>query len=161
MTIRIFSNPRTFVYDAKALNITYELLNEAIMCIGQQSLCKMFHGSSMRGKSNCISSASIQNWLATFEYVKNNPDKEDSDDNRGSRRLEKIDDLWDDYVKLIKTPISNDDIEYWKKLSNRKLGDEAIKHGITIGIRNSEAIKTLLDRMVKMVERRRVNFGKQ
>jgi hypothetical protein len=158
MTVIVFSNPKSFAYDAKALNITLDLLKEAIECIGKQKLVKMFNGKSNRGSAGCLSAASLDNWIATLEFVKENPDEEDKDVFTGNRTIIKNGTLWDDFVELIKRPISNDVVQTWSNLSRPKLGDEAEKHGITLGIRNINAVKTLLERMNKMFERRQRLF---
>jgi hypothetical protein len=129
---------------------------EARLCIGDQSLARFFNGSSMRGGGGSISSATITNWLLTFEYIQQNPEHVD-DEQYVVHRLEPKDDYYK-YITLIQTPISEDVIKSWDSLSNKKLGDEAQKYGITIGIRNSEAIKTLRQRMKQMVERRTTNI---
>jgi prophage antirepressor-like protein len=126
---------------------------EARRCIGDQSLARLFNGNSMRGGGGSISSATINNWLTTFEFIQQNPEHIDNEQ-YVSHRLEPKDEYYN-FIKIIQTPISDDVINSWDKLSNKKLGDDAQKYGMTIGIRNSEAIKTLLQRMKQMVERRR------
>ena len=158
MAIIILSNPKAFAEECRNKNITLNLIIEAQLCIGKQNVCKMFVGKSKRGSEGHLSSATLENWITTFEFVKNNPEKEDDDKFSGSKQIEKHGSVWDDYIKLINTPIDNEIVESWKKISNKKLGDEAIKYGITLGIRNSEAVKILLNRMNEMVERRKVLF---
>lgn len=153
MTNRRMCNPQSFCREANKLNIRYEFLMEARRCIGDQSLARLFNGSSMRGGGGSISSATINNWLTTFEFIQQNPDHIDNEQ-YVSHRLEPKDEYYN-YVTIIQTPISDDVIHSWDKLSNKKLGDEAQKYGITLGIRNSEAIKTLHERMKQMVERRK------
>lgn len=46
----------------------------------------------------------------------------------------------------------------WKNLSAKKLGDQAEIYGITLGIRNAKAVLNLHQRMLDMVERRRINI---
>lgn len=46
----------------------------------------------------------------------------------------------------------------WKNLSAKKLGDQAKKYGITLGIRNAKAVGNLQQRMLDMVERRKNNI---
>ena len=67
-------------------------------------------------------------------------------------------DSWYKYIEIIKTPIDELTINTWKNLSGKKLGDQAEKYGITLGIRNAKAVKTLVQRMLDMVERRKTNF---
>jgi prophage antirepressor-like protein len=129
---------------------------EARLCIGDQSLARLFKGSSMRGGGGSISSGTITNWLLTFEYIQRNPEHVD-DEQYVVHRLEPKDDYYK-YIAILLAPISEDVIKSWDSLSNKKLGDEAQKYGITIGIRNSEAIKTLRQRMKQMVERRAANI---
>lgn len=149
-------NPQSFCREAHKLNIRYEFLMEARHCIGDQSLARLFNGSSMRGGGGSISSATITNWLLTFEYIQQNPEHVD-DEQYVVHRLEPKDDYYK-YIAILQTPISEDVIKSWDSLSNKKVGDEAQKYGITIGIRNSEAIKTLHQRMKQMVERRTANI---
>jgi len=150
------SNPQNFCKEAEKLNIRYEFLKEAIECVGGQALARMFNGTSLRGGGNSISSATICNWLLTFEFIKENPDHNDNDQ-YCAHRLEPKDEYYE-YIKIITQPIDNEIVESWNQLSNKKLGDEAQKYGITLGIRNSKAIKNLLERMLNMVERRKENI---
>lgn len=114
----------------------------------------MFIGKSCRGGTNNILAGSLQNWMATFEFAYSNPDIKDSDPFQ-SRTLEKKDDLYDNYVKLINTEIDEETLKSWNTLSLNKLGDEAIKYGITLGVRNAKAIKNLRERMKEMWNRRK------
>ena len=156
MTIRRVCNPQSFCKEAHKLNIRYEFLMEARECIGDQALAKLFHGSSMRGGGGSISAATITNWLLTFEYIQQNPEHVDNEQYT-VHRLEPKDDYYK-YIAILQAPIEDDVITSWDSLSNRKLGDEAQKYGITIGIRNAVAIKTLRERMKQMVARRSANI---
>ena len=148
------ANPHSFVQEAHSKNIRYEYLIEAVECIGLQNVSKMFKGRSKKSEGHTLSASSIQNWIETFEFHQKNPDVSDNEFSQ-SRLIEKNGTAWDQFVELIHRPISNDEIEKWKHLPNSRLGDEAVKHGMTLGIRNSKSIKSLLDRMLKMVDRRR------
>lgn len=150
------SNPKNFCEEAIKLDIRYEYLIEAKMCIGAQKLAQMFIGKSVRGGGDSLSSATIDNWINTFIYVQNNPDKED-DEQYTARRLEPRE-SWYKYIELIKTPIKDSIVTIWKTLSDKKLGDQAEKYGITLGIRNAKAVEVLPQRMLDMVERRRKNI---
>ena len=156
MVIICVSNPQNFCKEAEKLNIRYEFLKEAIECVGGQALARMFNGTSLRGGGNSISSATIGNWLLTFEFIKENPNHIDNDQ-YCAHRLEPKPEYYD-YIEIIKKSIEDDIVKSWKTLSNKKLGDEAEKYGITIGIRNAKALKTLLERMERMVERRKENI---
>ena len=156
MVIIRVSNPQNFCKEAEKLNIRYEFLKEAIECVGGQALARMFNGTSLRGGGNSISSATIGNWLLTFEFIKKNPNHIDNDQ-YCAHRLEPKPEYYD-YIEIIKKSIEDDIVKSWKTLSNKKLGDEAEKYGITIGIRNAKALKTLLERMERMVERRKENI---
>jgi hypothetical protein len=145
------------VQTAEKANVTLEYLEEAFLCIGQQAAARMFSGRSARGDVNSLSAATLLNWQATFRYVLDNPDKEDSDAYQ-ARVIEKKGNEWDDYVKLIKMEIPPDVVKSWEMMSQRKQGDEAEKYGLRIGIRNAKTISTLLDRMKEMVERRRTRI---
>ena len=153
MTKRCLTNPQSFVKEAHAKGVRYEYLQEASKCIGNQKIVRMFKGKSSRGSLNSLSSATLQNWFITFEYVQEHPNEEDKDPYQ-ARAIEPTQE-WFDYVTLIKSPIPQDVVDSWENLSNQKLGDEALKYGITIGIRNGRAIKTLHQRMYDMIERRR------
>ena len=150
------SNPHNFVSEANLKNIRPEYLIEAKYCIGAQSLARMFSGISSRGKVGCLSSQTIEVWLNTFKYSENNPSIKDNDQYT-ARRLEPNKEYYE-YIELIKRPIDQTIVENWKSMSNKSLGKEAALHGITLGIKNSKAIKTLLQRMLDMVERRRINI---
>jgi len=157
MTIHKLSNPHNFVKECRSKGIVYDELLEAITCIGQQKVCEMFEGKSNRGGTNNISAGTIQNWLATFEFAYANPDIEDNDPFQ-SRTIEKKGDLYDQYVKLIRTRIDEETFKSWETLSNRKLGDEAIRYGLTLGIRNAKSIMNLRERMKEMWNRRKRKF---
>lgn len=157
MPTHVLSNPQSFIREAKKQNIIYEYLIEAFECIGQQEMCKMFVGKSARGQDGILSSGTLLNWKKTFEFIKDNPAHVDTDKYQ-SRSIVKNGCSWDQYVELIKRPIPDDVVKTWDNLSQKKMGDEAIKHGISLGVRNSNALKTLLDRMKAMVQRRRKNI---
>lgn len=157
MVCHVLTNPKYFVEYARNNNITYEFLVEAFECIGQQATARMFSGTSSRGMIDSKSAATIMNWMKTFEYIKDNPDHIDNDQQH-PKSIQKIGTEWDDFVEIIKNPIPDTEIEYWKTLSNKKLSEQAILHGIKLGVKNNKAIKNLLDRMIQMVERRRQNI---
>jgi prophage antirepressor-like protein len=150
------SNPKNFCQEALKLDIRYEYLIEAKMCIGGQKLAQMFIGKSLRGGGDSLSSATIESWINTFIFVQNNPDEEDKDQ-YSARRLEPRD-SWYKYLEIIKKPIDDDVVKMWKNLSAKKLGDQAEKYGITLGIRNAKAVGNLQQRMLDMVERRKNNI---
>jgi hypothetical protein len=150
------SNPQLFAKECKALNITYDYLNEAKECIGSQSLARMFAGKSKRGGGGFVSAASVENWIVTLKYALDNPEEKDKDVYQ-AREINPFP-TWDEYVKLIKTPIDDPVIESWKSISLTKLGDEAEKYGLTIGIRNSKARQNLRERMLDMSLRRKKLF---
>jgi len=157
MTIHKLSNPQSFVKECRAKGVFYDELLEAATCIGQQKVCEMFEGKSNRGGSNNISAGTLQNWLATFEFAYTNPNVEDSDPFQ-SRTIEKKGDLYDNYVKLVHTPIDEETLKSWDTMSNNRLGDEAIRYGITIGVRNSKSVMNLRERMKDMWNRRKTKF---
>jgi len=158
MPIIVLSNPRSFARECEAKNITLDLLNEAKMCIGAQTVCKMFIGKSTRGDESHISASSLETWIETLNFVKNNPDKEDGGRFSGARMLEKYGDAWDKYVAFVKTPIPDETVNSWENLPNSKLGDAASAVGITMGIRNFESLKLLRTRLYDMVKRRKELF---
>jgi len=150
------SNPKNFCEEAMKLDIRYEYLIEAKMCVGGQKLAQMFQGKSLRGGGDSLSSATIESWINTFIFVQNNPDEEDKDQ-YSARRLEPRD-SWYKYLEIIKKPIEDEVVKMWKNLSAKKLGDQAEKYGITLGIRNAKAVANLQQRMLDMVERRKNNI---
>ena len=156
MTIRRTVNPQNFCKEANKLNIRYEFLIEGKNCIGDQSLARLFNGSSMRGGGGSISAGTINNWIATFEFIQKNPEHIDNEQYVVHRLEPKKE--YNEYLEIIKTPIKEEIIDSWKNLSYKKLGDEAIKYGMTLGVRNTIAVKTLLERMLKMVDRRKENI---
>jgi hypothetical protein len=157
MTIVVLSNPKSFVKEANSKNIYYEFLIEAIECLGQQKMARMFVGKSTRGELGTLSAASLLNWKSTFEFVNTNPNIIDSDSYQ-ARNIEKRGDDWDQFVELIKKPIPDDVVKSWENLPNKKLGDAAIENGIELGVRNSKALTKLLEKMKTMVERRKINI---
>ena len=150
------SNPKSFVQDCKIVGITYELLLEAQESIGKQATARMFHGKSKRGGGGFCSAASIENWMETFRYVMEHPDEEDKDSYQA--REISPNENWSSFISLVHSPIDKNIIDSWKSLSNKKLGEQAKKYGMTYGIANTNAIKDLYERMLKMVERRQTNF---
>lgn len=151
---KIYANPPMFVQEAHKKNIKYEYLMEAIECIGDQATARMFSGKSGRGGVKSLSSVKV--WINTFETFYEDTSKKYT--SNLPLTIDLIDNKWNEYIKLISTPIPEETVKYWKTLSNKKLGDEAIKNGITLGVRNGKALKTLLNRMIQMVERRRKNI---
>ena len=147
------SNPINFCQEAAKHGIRYEYLIEAKESINCTNLARLFIGKASRGG---LSSDIIETWIATFEYARNHPDEEDHDQYT-ARRFEPTQE-YHDYVKLIKTPISDEVVESWKNMSSSALGKIAPNYGYKIGITNFTAIKTLHDRMLKMVERRKNNI---
>lgn len=153
MVINIMANPRNFFNKCLKFNIKYEYLNEAIECIGKQALARMFEGHSARGKENTLSAATIDNWLVTLKYIIDNPNHKDGDKNVSTNisPTEK----WNDFVNLIKIPITDEIVSSWINMSNSNLSKEAEKHGVILGIKNSHAIKKLHEKMLLMIERRK------
>lgn len=147
------SNPKNFCKEATRHGITYEYLIEAKESINCTNLARLFIGKSSRGG---LSSDIIETWIATFEYAREHPDEEDHDQYT-ARRFEPTQE-YHDYIQLIKTPIPDEVVESWNKMSSSALGKIAPNYGYKIGISNFTAIKTLHDRMLKMVERRKNNI---
>jgi len=147
------SNPKNFCQEAKKHGVTYEYLIEAKESINCTNLARMFIGKSARGG---LSTDIIETWIATFEYAKDHPDEEDKDQYT-ARRFEPTQE-YHDYVKLIKTPIPDDVVESWKKMSCLALGKLAPQYGYRIGIANNKALRTLHERMQQMADRRKNNI---
>lgn len=99
MTITVMSNPRDFVREARFHNVRYEYLVEAFACMGQQATSRMFVGKSSRGGKGTLSAATLLNWKATFEFVRENPEEEDNNPYQ-ARAIEKNGDAWDQFVTL-------------------------------------------------------------
>lgn len=157
MTIVVLSNPKSFVKEANSKDIYYEFLIEALECLGQQKMARMFVGKSTRGELGTLSAASLMNWKRTFEFVNANPDHVDNDPYQ-ARNIEKRGEDWNKFVELIKTPIPEDVVKSWENLPYKKLGDAAIDNGIELGVRNSKVLPKLLEKMKTMVERRKNNI---
>jgi len=157
MTIHVMSNPKDFVREAHRKNVRYEYLVEAFVCMGQQAMSRLFVGKSSRGAQGTVSAATLLNWKATFEFVRDNPEKEDNDPYQ-ARSIEKHGDGWDRFVELIRQPIPEHEVHSWDILPLKKLGDEALRWGLTMGVRNAKSLPSLLPRMKDMVERRRANL---
>ena len=151
------SNPKDFVRQAHRVNVRYEYLLEAFACMGQQAMSRLFVGKSSRGSQGTLSAATLLNWKATFEFARDNPEKEDNDPYQ-ARSMEKNGKGWDQFVQVIRERIQEPDVEIWDHLPLKKLGDEAIRWGMTVGVRNTKSLSTLLPRMKEMVERRRANL---
>ena len=147
------SNPKNFCKEARRHGIIYEYLIEAKESINCTNLARLFIGKASRGG---LSSDIIETWIATFEYTRDHPDEEDKDQYT-ARRFEPTQE-YHDYIQLIKTPIPDEVVESWKNMSNSALGKIAPNYGYKIGISNFTAIKTLHERMMKMVERRKNNI---
>jgi len=147
------SNPKNFCQEAAKHGIRYEYLIEAKESINCTNLARLFIGKASRGG---LSSDIIETWISTFEYARDHPDEEDHDQYT-ARRFEPTQE-YHDYVQLIKTPIPDEVVESWKNMSSSALGKIAPNYGYKIGITNFTAIKTLHDRMLKMVERRKNNI---
>ena len=156
MVLKVMSNPHLFANECKDVNVTGDYLIEAKECIGTQALARMFSGKSKRGGGGFVSAASVENWIITLEYARDNPEEKD-DDVYQAREINPLPE-WNEYVKLIKKPIDDVVIESWKSLSLTKIGDEAKKYGITLGIRNTKSRVNLRERMFVMVERRKKLF---
>lgn len=156
MVVHKMSNPKSFSRDCKILSVTYDLILEAHQTLGKQSTARMFNGKSKRGGGGFCSAASIENWVETFKYVIEHPEEEDHDPYQA--REVSPNEEWYKFVELIHTPIDPLVISSWKKMSKKKLGEEAKKYGYTVGVANSKAIATIHERMFEMAERRRELF---
>jgi len=152
-------NPQSFVQEAHQVGIYYHELKEAQECINKQKTAEMFLGKSKRGEDEHITSSTVDKWIATFEYAQANPDEPDSDRNTSRGIKPKRD--WYEYLKVIRRPIPDREIESWERMSNKALGEAAIRMGITHGIANTKALKTLHDRMLQAVERRREHIWRE
>ena len=154
MTIVVLSNPLNFVKEAHTKNIRYEYLIESIECNGLQKTARMFVGRSSRGELGTLSASTLLNWKATFEFIKNNPNHKDLDPYQ-ARNIEKRGDEWDKFVDLIKKQNTEEEINSWEHLSNKKLGDVAFSIGMTIGIRRHDVLPQLKNKIKETIERRK------
>jgi uncharacterized protein YunC (DUF1805 family) len=147
------ANPHHFVKEAAQVGIFYDELLEACECSGVQKISRMFAGKSIRGGQGHASGVTIDNWLVTLKFARDNPEVLDNSPYQARSITPTTE--WHDYLKIIREPIDISAIDYWKRISKKSLGDEAEKIGITKGIRNDKALTTLLARMKATVERRR------
>ena len=155
MTKRVASNPKDFVQCAERHGVYYKYLIEAILSINKQSTCRLFNGKSLRGDGSSISSATLENWIETFEFVDKNPKHIDNDQVSGRDINPKQE--WFDFVKLIRTKIPDEKVSYWKTCSVAQLSQDAESVGYTVGTKNYNSKKDLRERMLAMAERRRTD----
>lgn len=154
MTYKRLSNPQSFVKEAHSKNIYYEYLEDAMECVGREEVSRWFVGRSSRGEDGTLSSATLVNWMITFEFIMENPNHIDNEAYQ-SRKIEKNGDKWDVFVEIIKKEIPHEEMERWKTLSRKKLASIAVEHGLTKGTENENALKNLKDKMLAMYERRK------
>lgn len=57
-------------------------------------------------------------------------------------------------MNLVKRPIEKDFYDSWSNMTNNKLGKEVNKYGLIFGTSNSNALKTIKERVKSMLERR-------
>jgi hypothetical protein len=152
----LLTNPQDFKRKCDDVGVTYDLLIEAQECLGKQACSKFFKGKSKRGGGSTTSSSMIDDWVYTLKYAIDNPSEQDKD-TYVPRTVEPLDE-WKDFVTLVNTPIEEDIYNSWKNLTPKKIGQEVRKYGLTFGTANSNAIKTLQERSMAMVERRIKNF---
>lgn len=153
---KLLSNPQAFKRECEDVGVTYDLLIEAQECLGKQACSKLFKGKCARGGGNVASSAMLDDWVYTLKYSIDNPEEKDKDPYR-PRTVEPLDE-WKEFVTLVNNPIPEDIYNSWNSLTPKKLGEEVRKYGLTFGTANSNAIKTLKERAMAMVERRIKNF---
>jgi hypothetical protein len=153
---KLLTNPQDFKRKCDDVGVSYDLLIEAQQCLGKQACSKFFKGKSKRGGGSTVSSSMVDDWVYTLKYAIDNPNEEDKDP-YVPRTVEPLDE-WKDFVTLVNTPIEEDIYNSWKNLTPKKIGQEVSKYGLTFGTANSNAIKTLQERSMAMVERRIKNF---
>lgn len=153
---KLLSNPQAFKRECEDVGVTYDLLIEAQECLGKQACSKLFKGKCARGGGNVASSAMLDDWVYTLKYSIDNPEEKDKDPYR-PRTVEPLDE-WKEFSTLVNTPIKEDIYNSWENLTPKKLGEEVRKYGLTFGTANSNAIKTLKERAMAMIERRLKNF---
>lgn len=156
MPKKLLTNPHAFRNDCKNCGVTYDLLIEAQKCLGKQACSKLFKGKCARGGGNVASSSLIEDWLITLKFSIENPDKKDNDPYK-PRTIDPLD-AWYDFLQIVKTPIDENVIEFLKSLSPKKLGVEIKKYGMIYGTANSKSLKTLKNRVLEMIERRKQKF---
>jgi hypothetical protein len=157
---RVYTNPHSFVQECKDVNVTLDLLLEAQFSVGKQQTARFFHGKCQRGGGISVSSALIEDWIVTLKHAHDNPEEKDPDIYQNPREVLPTEE-WKAFVDLVHTPISDEVVASWEKLSKVALGKEAQKHGLTFGTSNFKALNTLHNRMLEMVERRRTLFWRQ
>jgi len=153
---KLLTNPQDFKRKCDDVGVTYDLLIEAQECLGKQACSKFFKGKSKRGGGSTTSSSMVEDWIYTLKYAIDNPAEQDKDP-YVPRTVEPLDE-WKDFVTLVNTPIEENIYNSWKNLTPKKIGQEVRKYGLTFGTTNSNAIKTLQERSMSMVERRIKNF---
>lgn len=153
---KLLSNPQDFKRKCDDVCVTYDLLIEAQQCLGKQGCSKLFSGKSKRGGGSNVSSSMVDDWVYTLKYAIDNPNEEDKDP-YAPKTVEPLE-QWKDFVTLVNTPIEENIYNSWKNLTPKKIGQEVSKYGLTFGTANSNAIKTLQERSMAMIERRIKNF---
>jgi anti-repressor protein len=149
----IMSNPKNFIILANKIGIYYEHLLEGKECLGSTNLARLFEGNSSRGG---INSTCLDCWINTFEYINKNPEHIDNEIPKPFTM--KPTEEYFDFVTRISNIIPNENINKWKNMSKIKLSEEAKKYDIIRGIKNRKALDTLLDRMIEMFNRRKLNI---
>lgn len=160
MEIKHLTNPKHFASEASKNGVYYELLEEAVICCGKQRVSKMFNGKSERENCFCISPATLESWIKTLKFLKDNPDHIDSQ--RVQSRDIRPKKEWYDYVDILKTEIPEKEIKLWNDMSGRQLIANATRWGYTFGTKTYGCIQELRTMMNDMVKRRKENiWGKQ
>ena len=152
----IISNPQSFKRDCLRNQISLDLLVEAKLCIGAEALARCFEGKCHRGGGLALSSAQLDTWISSLEFVRDNPDVQDTDPYRP--RDVKPKQEWFDFIEIVKKPIDPIIRQNWAGFSKTLLGKEAPKYGMSLGVANNKALKTIHERMDAMYERRSKNF---
>ena len=152
-SVKKMSNPKNFCRLANREGVFYEHLLEGKECQGSTNIGRLFKGNSSRGG---IHSSVIDNWINTFEFVRNNPDSIDKDIPKPFNMVPLKE--YFDFVKRIEIPIPEIEMELWKKLSKKKLALEAPKYDINRGTKNAKSLDKLCDKMLEMYERRKKNI---
>ena len=156
----LMSNPKNFTILANKVGVYYEHLLEGKECLGPTNLARLFEGNCSRGGMN---STCIDVWINTFEYIADNNEHVDNEIPKPFSMKPKQE--YFDFVDRISKIITDETTEIWKKMSKRKLSEEAPNYDIVKGIKNKKALDCLLERMLEMMKRRKNNiwskeFGK-
>ena len=95
--------------------------------MGKRKLAKMFYKKPLRFMD--VPTTRVDKWLEIFKIARTNPHLIIHKYLNFHPKKKQ----YYNFIDLIQKPIVNSVVDKWKHLSNKKLGDEAIKYGMTRG----------------------------